>query len=707
MLSNKEPIVAADSNPSVLWQPLSFGTVVRQAVAGCRASRRLLLGWAVASGICLLLARDAVTIHLPLPAPASPLSIYIHPPMLISQLLLFALGLEWALLPVFFATLLTCLGLGIPLAPAILVAMVNPVGLALLGTCYWTFDLSIDLRSWRARWGYLAATVFATLVASSGAFPFSAAIHAKSEQTWLIWEGWVLGSLASNVSLIAPPLFLFAGRWYGFRNRVFEVPPRRGIPFRVLVGIISGTGAVLISFLGATGAAATERLEAVLERSRAGGVVEPAVWDAVANWRLSAWSAVGVVLVITGTALFVAYWWSQKWEQQRCVLAEAMGRAQAALDVKSSFLATVSHELRTPMNGILGMHELLLTGSIDGEARRYAQIAEDSAQHLLALLNELLDLSKTDAGKLDIEQGPFDLRRQIELAANLVRPKAQAVGLELSVKLDPAIPAVVVGDAQRFRQVLLNLAGNAVKFTARGTVSITATLSRRKGTEALVRVAVADTGPGIAQDVLPRLFQPFSQGDESLSRAHGGTGLGLAISRQLIERMGGSIEVESDLGKGSTFRFLLPFVVEEQAGEQSSESPAEPALAPPVAARVLVAEDNPVNQLVARRFLERIGCKVDVVDDGFKAVEMCARCRYDLVLMDCQMPGLDGLDATRKIRAQEPANGSRTPILAMTAHAGEEWRERCFEAGMEGFVTKPISFDELSRVLRRWLRSAG
>ncbi len=693
-----------DPNSAVFWQPLGLWPVLRKARAGCRSSRRLLWGWLGAVALCLLLAGTAMDLSFYLPFSSAEGSLYIYPPILLSELIVFGLGPEWALPPVFLASLLTCLGLGVSLGPALLVALVNPVGLAVLSVAYGALDLPIDLRSWRAWFSYLGVSTLATLLVSSGAFTLSAALGADTAHTFLIWEGWVLGAVLGNVCLVAPSLRLWARPWYEFRNRRFPPPRRTGVPFRVLAAIIGATGLVLAAFLVSASQAATSRLESVLQRRSAHGV-ESAVWDAVASWRLSAWCAIAMLVILTLAALAIAYWWSSTWEQQRRVLGEASGRARAALKVKGDFLAMVSHELRTPMNGILGMHELLLGGKIEGEARHYARIAEESAQHLLLLLNELLDLSKIENGNLEIERAPFDLRRQIHLAAALLGPKAEAAGLRFDLTLDEALPLWVVGDALRFRQILLNLAGNAVKFTGHGSVSVSARLAGRTEGQATVCITVADTGPGISEETLPRLFQPFSQGDASLSRSHGGTGLGLSISRELVERMGGSIGVESEVGKGSTFRFTLPFPVAEggpelEAPETGTSMGASSA---PILARVLVAEDNAVNQLVARRFLERLGCTVDVATTGVEAVMMCAACRYELVLMDCQMPEMDGLEATRRIREQETGARLRVPILAITAHAGDDWRERCLAAGMDDFLSKPISFDGLVKTIEPWL----
>ena len=397
-------------------------------------------------------------------------------------------------------------------------------------------------------------------------------------------------------------------------------------------------------------------------------------------------------------------------------LRETKEEALASSSAKSTFLATMSHEIRTPLNAVVGMTELLLSTPLQVEQSEYAEAIRASSQVLLSLLNDILDFSRIETGKLDLDARPLEPASCIEGCLKWLDVQARAKGLALRLDVDPRVPRLVLGDGARLRQVLVNVVGNAIKFTERGGVQVdVAATTRREGAgdRATLRFSVRDTGIGIPEDRLGHLFQPFSQIDVSLTRRYGGIGLGLIISRRLVEMMGGEMIVESRSGQGSVFSFTIDVPLLEAAPVPvASAAPSEPAPAPaaarppaetakaaePSAPRILLAEDNIVNQKVAVRMLQRLGYGADVVADGVEAVAAAARQEYDLVLMDINMPEMDGLEACRRIRAaQEGQWGPR--IVALTALAMQGDRERCLMAGMDDYVAKPVKIEELQRVV--------
>lgn len=508
-------------------------------------------------------------------------------------------------------------------------------------------------------------------------------------------EGTVhIGSIPNELELIVSPLtFQNAGR--------IEYQFRLGQPEEPWITVRRN----FVKFSGIPGG--SSRLQA---RLRISGGAWSQIWIdlpvevAVPFWQ--SWMGRGLMLLaVIGSMALLWQFWHQKLIADRERLAAAVAartneierllkEAREASRLKTEFVANMSHEIRTPMNGVLGMLQLTASTNLNAEQRGFVEVAKSSAETLLALLNEILDLSKVESGFLEVECYPFKLRQLIQDLALLLEPNAIKKGIRLEIEIDPKLSAWVLGDKQRLQQVLLNLTGNAIKFTHQGCVKLRVSQTGRDQIE----FSVEDTGIGIPPGKQSLIFDAFRQADGSTTRRFGGTGLGLAISSKLVSLMGGEIRVESEVGLGSRFFFSIALPSAQPSDVTQDWNQSDPASRP---LSILLAEDNRVNQMVAMRLLERDGHTVQVALDGALAFEAVHRERFDLILMDIHMPVLDGISATEKIREYELTQGRRTPIVALSAGVLPEERNRCIAAGMDAFLAKPIDIVELRQTLAR------
>jgi CheY-like chemotaxis protein len=388
-----------------------------------------------------------------------------------------------------------------------------------------------------------------------------------------------------------------------------------------------------------------------------------------------------------------------------------MLRAEASAAAKSKFLAHMSHELRTPVHGVMGMLELVGRTEPGPQQQRYIDTARRSAEALLGIINGILEISKIEAGKVELEQNAFDPHALVREVTEAFTEMAQGKGLRLTRTLSPNLPKQLVGDAGRLRQILTNLIGNAVKFTEKGQVGVLAEVVEQDGTSAFIGFEVSDTGIGIALDKQHHVFDAFAQADGSTTRRYGGTGLGLSIAKQLCELMGGSIELDSEPEQGSVFRFTARFGYPEAGTASDLAAPLEAIVAEApqdevAGTRVLLVEDNPVNLEVALALLENSGCEVDTASNGVEALESYEAGEYGVIFMDCQMPEMDGFEAAAEIRRRELGSGRRVPIIALTASAIEGDREQCLAAGMDDYLPKPFTATQMRSALLSWLSPA-
>jgi signal transduction histidine kinase/CheY-like chemotaxis protein len=411
----------------------------------------------------------------------------------------------------------------------------------------------------------------------------------------------------------------------------------------------------------------------------------------------------GLIMIIAGTRRYLR-------DMRKALIA-----AEAASHAKGTFLANMSHEIRTPMNGIIGMTELCLRTSLDAKQQQYLNAVKVSADNLLTIINDILDFSKIEEGKIELSRTPFILRLTVEQAMQSVAMQAAEKMVELIYRPSPDIPEALRGDPGRLRQILINLVGNAVKFTDSGRVLVSVSVVEFSENICLLSFSVEDEGIGISAEKLDKIFIPFEQGDLSTTKAYGGTGLGLTITKNFVELMGGSISVKSELGKGSTFTFTIPFEIvttpESLADLESSEymSVSDTDSQDNGKLDILVAEDVSINQLLIETILSRHGHTVTLVDNGEQAVQawQSKNSSFDIIFMDVQMPVMDGLQATCRIRELENERGGHIPVIAMTAYAMKEDMDRCREAGMDDYISKPFHYEDLLTVIKNVIRNGS